>query len=145
MVRRVRRDIDETLGTYTDDLIATRTTHFVGSYWRVWPAVFHFKLALYERGGSARLFGITHRSRPTADLWLTAPAWRVAAARTEDEILWWSRGYGLPFLAPRGIVGSIRLGIRRGRSSAVRLSDAAAKSRGHGGLTGPFPRRRPCA
>ncbi len=104
---RVRRDLDRTNGGYTNDLIRTRSTHFVGNYWRVWPAVFHFNMELYERGSSMQLFGITHRSRPTAARWLNAPEWRLAAAAKEHEILWYLRGYGLPFAEPVAIEGSV--------------------------------------
>ena len=103
----VRHDVDRLLGAYTQSLIDTRTTHFVGSYWKVWPAVFHFNLTLYERGSDLRLWGVTHRSRPTAESWLNLREWRLAAPADEAEILWWVRGYGLPFTEPVLVHGNV--------------------------------------
>lgn len=103
----VRHDVDRVLGAYTQSLIDTRATHFVGSYWKVWPAVFHFNLTLYERGSDLRLWGVTHRSRPTAESWMDLREWRLAAPAEETEILWWIRGYGLPFAEPVLVHGNV--------------------------------------
>ena len=58
-----------------------------GTYWTVWPGVFHGNLVLRERGMDRPLWGITARSAPTWGLALaTVPRDRacVASARTES-------------------------------------------------------------
>jgi hypothetical protein len=71
---RVRADLDQTLGSMTEDLLATRCTHLVGDYWDVWPAVYHANLVLHERGEARALWGVTSpRSTPTRQYWSLVP------------------------------------------------------------------------
>src|SRR5262249_61076806 len=55
----VRADLDRLLGTRTEDILAGRCTHVAGDYWKVWPAVFHANLVLYERAESRTVWGVT--------------------------------------------------------------------------------------
>ncbi len=70
--RRVRADI-ERLGVFTPDVLAVGCTHIAGNYWTVWPAIFHVNLALYERGESRTVWGVTFGGQPTSTLWRTIP------------------------------------------------------------------------
>lgn len=70
-VRKVRRALDESCGRYSPDIVAHHVTHFAGSYWRVWPAVFHANLQFYESGSPRRLWGITTRAGSSRPLWDT--------------------------------------------------------------------------
>jgi hypothetical protein len=65
----VRIDLDRTLGERTEEVLAGRCTHIVGSYWKVWATVYHANLALYERGEQHRLWGISERCKPTRLFW----------------------------------------------------------------------------
>ena len=71
-LRRVRADIDR-LSVLTPDVLATGCTHIAGNYWTVWPAIFHANLALYERGESRTVWGVTLGGQPTSMLWRTIP------------------------------------------------------------------------
>ena len=71
-LRRVRADIDR-LSVLTPDVLATGCTHIAGNYWTVWPAIFHVNLALYERGESRTVWGVTFGGQPTSTLWRTIP------------------------------------------------------------------------
>jgi hypothetical protein len=82
----VRAQLDRTLGACTNDILAARCTHVAGNYWRVWPAVFHANLALYEQGRNAEVWGITIRCEETLRRWRDMPreAARIAVAAGGD-------------------------------------------------------------
>lgn len=67
-VDRARGSLD-VFGGATEELLASGSTHLLGGYWRVWPAVFHANLVRWERGERKPLWGITVRSAPTEPLW----------------------------------------------------------------------------
>jgi len=71
-LRRVRADVDR-LSVLTPDVLASGCTHIAGDYWTVWPAVFHVNLALYERGESRTVWGVTYVGQPTSMIWRTIP------------------------------------------------------------------------
>jgi len=73
----VRQDIDRQFGQRTAELLAANCTHIAGSYWDVWPAVFHANLVLYERGETRLLWGLSQRSPATKTLWSAIPLDKV--------------------------------------------------------------------
>ena len=73
----VRQDIDRRFGQRTAELLAANCTHIAGSYWDVWPAVFHTNLILYERGETRLLWGLSQRSPATKTLWSAIPLEKV--------------------------------------------------------------------
>lgn len=93
---RVRADIDRTLGARTPEVLENGVTHVAGSYWTVWPTVFHANLVLYEQGSDREVWGLAHRAAATADRWGRIPldAWRVAAIPEEFEDPWTRTVYG---------------------------------------------------
>jgi hypothetical protein len=109
--QRVRQALAGRLGTCTDDILASGCTHVIGSYWTVWPAVFHANLVLHERGSSRIIWGISHRSRPTRDLWDTAQGqgWHLAAPLGDDEVNHWLAFYHLPAMDTERQLTTIRL------------------------------------
>jgi hypothetical protein len=76
----VRSEFDRKFGAMTDDLIDARCTHLAGEYYRVWPAVFHANVVLYERGEDRILWAVTGRSEATAHLWRAVPPDQVRVA-----------------------------------------------------------------
>lgn len=95
---RARAALDAGLGKSSETLLASGTTHVIGNFWRVWPAVFHTNLLLFEHGEARRVWGITFRSAPTRSLW--APAdWsraRFAVLGPDGEAEWARRHFGIP-------------------------------------------------
>ena len=86
-------------GRATADLLATRSTHLLGDFFKVWPAVFHANLARYESGEAGTLWGIAHRSAPTKPLWKPRrwSAARIAViAGDEFDAERSRRRYGVP-------------------------------------------------
>jgi hypothetical protein len=81
----VRRELDATLGKYTDDILAAQCTHVTGDYWHVWPAVFHVNLRLAESGSPRTVWGIAHRSRATESLWRDVPWQTVRIAEIKGD------------------------------------------------------------
>jgi hypothetical protein len=72
-LHKVRRDLDQTLGSYTADILAAGCTHVAGDYWKVWPAVFHANLVLHEQGESRTVWGISHCGTATRAQWEHLP------------------------------------------------------------------------
>ena len=104
---RVRLDLERTLGARTAEVINAGVTHVAGSYWTVWPTVYHANLVLYEQGSDRKIWGIAHRAAPTADRWARIPLadWRVAAIPEEFKDPFTAmclRAYGLPPLRQIG-------------------------------------------
>jgi hypothetical protein len=98
---RARAALDAGLGKYSEEILASGATHVIGNFWRVWPAVFHTNLLLYERGEARRVWGITYRSAPTRSLWTPAD-WsraRFAVLGPDGEAEWARRHFGMPPLA----------------------------------------------
>jgi hypothetical protein len=69
----VRAQLDRELGGRTADILESRCDYVAGDYWRVWPAVFHANLVLYERNECRTVWGITDRSDATRHLWPHIP------------------------------------------------------------------------
>ena len=69
-VRIVRAEIDENFGSMTNDILASRAELITGNYWKVWPAVLHANLVLYERGEHRAIYGATYRGSGTSRLWI---------------------------------------------------------------------------
>ncbi len=72
-LHKVRRDLDQTLGNHTADILAAGCTHVAGDYWKVWPAVFHANLVLHEQGESRRVWGLSQRGSATRAQWEHLP------------------------------------------------------------------------
>jgi hypothetical protein len=120
-VARARAGLDAAAGRYSDQVLAAGASHVIGDYWHVWPAVYHANLLLYERGEARRVWGITHRSLPTAALWTAVPLdqTRVAAiAGDEDQVEQWVKAYHLPELIPHQRLGAITVLLPRAALNA---------------------------
>jgi hypothetical protein len=108
----VRRELNQTLGKYTDDILAAECTHVTGDYWHVWPAVFHANLRLAESGSPRTVWGIAPRSRATETLWRDVPWQTVRIAeiagdeRQAAEAL---ARYRVPPLTEQSPQGTIRV------------------------------------
>jgi hypothetical protein len=102
---RVRADLDAVAGRLTEDVLAARCQLVAGDYWSVWPAVWHASLVARERGlcdaagdGPRRIWGVSHRSTPTALQWKGIPVaslrvCRVRGEEPEREAERWLRAY----------------------------------------------------
>jgi hypothetical protein len=69
----VRTILDRELGGRTADILESRCDYVAGDYWKVWPAVFHANLVLYERKEHKTIWGVTGRSTVTQHLWPQVP------------------------------------------------------------------------
>ncbi|HJX26779.1 MAG TPA: hypothetical protein VJ885_02615, partial [Thermoanaerobaculia bacterium] len=106
-----RQALDAGLGRHSAEIIASGGTHVIGNFWRVWPAVFHANLALFERGESRRVWGLTFRSLPTRALW-NRPDWgsaRFAALGSEEEIEAYRERFGIPRLFRKADLGRVEI------------------------------------
>lgn len=101
---RVRSDLDATIGQYTPDIIQSGATHIIGDYWKVWPAVFHANMMLYEMGSDRRIWGVTVRSAPTEIFWSQIPPakMRLAAIHGDSAIAYTLDEYSFPPVAQVG-------------------------------------------
>lgn len=63
-----RRGIEQMSGTQADALTECQVEAIAGGYWQVWPSVFEYNLARYERGEPPAV-GISLRSRPWMHRW----------------------------------------------------------------------------
>jgi hypothetical protein len=80
-----RADLDRVAGRYTADVLASRCALVAGDYWSVWPAVWHARLALRERGEPREVWGVTHRTNATVLQWWAGRAsLRICRPRGED-------------------------------------------------------------
>src|SRR5262249_28621243 len=70
---RPRETLDRRFSAQTNDLLSQNCTHAIGSYWDVWPAVFHANLTLHDRGDPKTFWGIAHRCQPTKNEWMNVP------------------------------------------------------------------------
>ena len=93
----MRADLDHLAGRHTADVLAAGCPLVAGDYWTVWPAVWHAKLALRERGERREVWGVTHRSNPTLAEWagLRGPGLRICVAGNAAEAARWLRAYHL--------------------------------------------------
>jgi hypothetical protein len=74
-LRGVRADLDQSLGTYTADVLRAGCTHVAGDYWTVWPTVFHTNLVLREHGRRDLVWGVTARCEDTVPRWCEQLRW----------------------------------------------------------------------
>lgn len=119
-VSRARAALDEGLGRHSAKILASGSTHVLGNFWRVWPTVLHANLLLFERGERRRVWGISHRSAPTRDLWQPAD-WKQArftVLGADSEVERYREWYGIPRLfrkadpAPPAVVRrAVRLSV----------------------------------
>lgn len=99
-VARARTALDAGPGRHSAEIVTSGSTHVLGNFWRVWPAVLHANLLLFERGEGRRVWGISHRSQPTRDLWQPAD-WsqaRFAVLGADAEVERYRLRYGIPRL-----------------------------------------------
>ncbi len=110
--QRVRAALDESVGRYTDDLLAADCTHVTGDYWHVWPAMYHANLRLADQCSSRTIWGIAPRSLATADKWRRVP-WteaRIGAiVGDEPQAARFLQQYHVPAVLMSGRVGDIRV------------------------------------
>jgi hypothetical protein len=95
---RARADLDRVAGRWTEDVLAARCDLVAGDYWSVWPAVWHAALVARERGAGAQVYGVTHRTNPTAEFWKDRPREGVRICRVrgaEAEAERWLRAFHL--------------------------------------------------
>ena len=79
-VTQVEADLAAVPGAALADRLHTAgATHFAGDYWQVWPAVFASDVAAADAGRPA-VWGVSHRSGPTAPQWQAPPRARVRVA-----------------------------------------------------------------
>jgi hypothetical protein len=64
----------------TEEVLRAHCTHIAGDYWKVFPALFRANQALYERGESRTIWGLTGRCQPTYDLWKSMPPEELCVA-----------------------------------------------------------------
>ncbi len=122
---RARAALDAAHGAATGDLLASRSTHLAGDFFKVWPAVFHANLVRYEQGSEREyptpLWGITHRSAPTKPLW-QPKRWsdaRIAVLAGDDFAAEQSRRrYGVPALCRAEVRGRIHLYTTESRNGS---------------------------
>lgn len=97
-VRGVHENLDRTLGMRTTEILASGATHIVGTYWNVWPSVYHANLTLHEQHSARTVWGVTQRSSPTADVWARMPVsdMRLCAALDDGEAAKWLAIYRFP-------------------------------------------------
>lgn len=84
-VASVRAALRAKWGADADALLAEPVTHLAGDYWRVWPVVFQANLQAADAGNGPQVWGVTHRSGPTAHRWRAAPADRLRVAVFLDD------------------------------------------------------------
>jgi hypothetical protein len=107
---KVRAELDRAAGRLTPDLLAARCDVLAGSYWTVWPAVWHAALVLSERGERRRVYGLAHRATPTLAAWRDRPGARLCRAAGEGPFAdRWLRDYGLPPMRAAARVGVIEV------------------------------------
>lgn len=106
-VSGARASLDARLGSVGEEVVASRATHVIGTYWKVWMAVFHAHLISYERDMPRRVWGISRRSLPTESLWRAVPPCEMLlAARADDvQVERMRQRYALPELV---VVGRMR-------------------------------------
>jgi hypothetical protein len=84
---RVERGIDERFGGLTTAVLRSGATVIGGTYWRVWPAVFHANLELARTHRPGRIFGLAIRSDATDVLWKVPGRSVLIAAATDDPAI----------------------------------------------------------
>ncbi len=94
---RARADLDRLAGTHTADVLASRCALVAGDYWSVWPAVWHARLVLRERGEAREVWGVTHRTNATVlQWWADRASLRICRPRGEDaQAERWLRAFHL--------------------------------------------------
>jgi hypothetical protein len=85
-VKKVRSDLERTLGQRTTDILAAGCTHVAGDYWKVWPDVFHANLVLREQGEKRTVWGIAFRGLLTRPLWEQLPLENLRIAVPLDDM-----------------------------------------------------------
>ena len=107
---RVRADLDAATGRLTGALLAGRCDVVAGSYWTVWPAVWHAALVLHERGDGRRVYGVAHRATPTLGAWRDRGGVTVCRAAGEKAYAdRWLRELGLPPMRAARQVGNVEV------------------------------------
>jgi hypothetical protein len=86
-VTHLRAILDRKFGSMTNDIIASKAEVIAGNYWKVWPAVFHVNLVLYDRAEHRGIYGDTYRGVGTAKFWVTLPNFCVDTPLNDGEAL----------------------------------------------------------
>jgi hypothetical protein len=110
-VAQARTALDAGLGADSRAVLAAECTHVIGDYWRVWPAVYEANLIRWEKGEERPVWGISFRAEPTRPLWWRSD-WTGARIASFPGDRWaniYRRGYRLPRLYPRELVGTVQV------------------------------------
>ncbi|WP_242340377.1 MULTISPECIES: hypothetical protein [unclassified Anaeromyxobacter] len=126
---RVRADLDAAAGARTEDVLAAGCELVAGDYWSVWPTVWHAALVARERGLARRVYGLTHRSNPTAPLWKGRPPESLRICRPageEEHAERWLRAFHLWPVRGVGRQGTVDVLVPVGAASATSGTTPAA-------------------
>lgn len=102
----------ESLGQYSEDVLALGCTHVSGDYWDVWTTVFETNALLDDAGRSERVLGISFRSRPfgrSPEFFPREP--RICELGAPERSQEWLERYGflpLTTVTTRGAVTLVR-------------------------------------
>jgi hypothetical protein len=66
-------------------VVTTNASVIAGSYWSVWPAVFHANLSSYRRSSSRQVYGLAYRSDVTDGLWSAGHERVRMVARSNED------------------------------------------------------------
>ncbi|MFH1067123.1 MAG: hypothetical protein V1746_04415 [bacterium] len=84
-----RQAFEKKIGSYTEQVLQWNATFVMGDYWLVWPTIFHAKWKLHEQKRNPPLFGLTHRSFPTEQMWrpLLKQGVRFAVFKNKPDLI----------------------------------------------------------
>jgi hypothetical protein len=108
----VEAALQQSCGKYAPEVVATRSTHVLGEYWRVWTTVFYSNMLLQREGSTHRVWGIASGCLPTAYRWSQVPLAETRMAEVLGEERF-SRAaqqqYGIPPLVVERELKTIRI------------------------------------
>lgn len=94
----VRADLHVRIGKDTPSLLRLGATHFAGDYWRVWPAVLHANMLLYDAGADRVIWGVSSRAEVTMDQWSVVANARYACVEADPRARQTFRHFSFPSL-----------------------------------------------
>jgi hypothetical protein len=96
----VRHQLDACCGQLTADVISSRTNIIVGDYWKVYPAVFHANMTLYDVGRRDQVLGVSSRSKLLHRLWEKIPPRerRFASVNGDPDVGRYAEAFALPLV-----------------------------------------------
>jgi hypothetical protein len=82
---KIEKTLDMQFGDMTAVVVTTNASVIAGSYWSVWPAVFHANLSSYRRSSSRQVYGLAYRSDVTDGLWSAGHERVRMVARSNED------------------------------------------------------------